>query len=418
MKQNRKALLAEGEKATIVTTSFNIFLIILKITSGLFVGSIALLASGLDALKDLITSLAVFIGLRFSKKDPSKRFPYGYYRLETLATLIVSIFILLLGLDVLIESFHTILNPGTLNYPIVGLIVSLISILLAYTLYHYNIRIGEKINSNALIISAKEFQLDVFTNFLVFLGILSHIISFPQLEGIIGLIISFFIFKTGLKFGSVSLLTLLDAIDDPGVIDQIKSIVKDFPSIEEISNIRIRRSGPFYLADIEIKMQAKETLKKLSEVTHQLEMALKQKISQLDSIMISVTPIIKKILKVAIPVNSLNVTLDDLPSEHFGIAKAFFIVELDIPNQKILSTSILENPYEDVERKRGLLCAELLADKNIDIITVKSLDKFGVGPKAIFSENHVQLFEFQSLTIKEILNEILRTQLNSFENLN
>ncbi|MFX1286350.1 MAG: cation diffusion facilitator family transporter [Promethearchaeota archaeon] len=401
--QDRKVLLAEGERATFITMICNILLVIFKIATGIFIGSIALLASGLDALTDLIATLAVLLGLRYSQKDPSARFPYGYYRMETLATLIVAIFILLFGISVFIESISIILAPNTLFQPVFGLMISLIFIFAAFFLYRYNLKIGTKIASNAMIGTAKEFQLDIITNSLVFLGILAHLVEFPQLEGLVGLVISILIIKTGLGFGKNSLLTLLDAIDDPDIIKQIRSVVIQSPEVQEVSNIRIRRSGPFYFADIKIQMQATETVKSLADVTHQLESSLKEKIPQLDSIMISVKPIVKTHFKVAIAVSSIDINTNEIPTEHFGLAPAFLLTDIDILRKTILTEKIVENPHRQAERKRGILSAKFLVKEGIDVLAIKDTTTFGIGPKAVLTENNVLLYQFHGETIQEIL---------------
>ncbi|MHA2107406.1 MAG: cation diffusion facilitator family transporter [Candidatus Hodarchaeales archaeon] len=304
--EKRIELLAEGEKATLLTLISNVIIIIFKFITGLIIGSVVLLASALDALTDLIASLAVLFGLRFSQKDPSKRFPYGYYRMETLATLIVSIFIFIFGLDVIFMSIQIVITPSKLDFPMIGLLISLVSIGLAYMLYKYNLRVGTKIASNALISTANEFRLDMITNSLVFLGIFGHLVNFPQLEGFVGLIIGIIIIKTGIAFGRSSIMTLLDAVDDPDVIDKMRGIVSTFTEVEDVPNIRIRRSGPYYFADIKIRMDAAKTIRSLAKVTHQLESSLKKEISQLDSIVISVDPIRKTKLKIAIAAPSLE----------------------------------------------------------------------------------------------------------------
>lgn len=413
MEQERKDLLAEGERATFITMICNILLIIFKIVTAIFIGSIALLASGLDALTDLIANLAVLLGLRYSQKNPSKRFSYGYYRMETLATLIVAIFILLFGLSVIIESISIIITPSTLFQPVFGLLISFISILAAFSLYRYNLKIGNKIASNALIGTAKEFQLDTVTNSLVFLGILAHMIEFPQLEGFVGLAIGALIIKTGLEFGRNSLLILLDAIDDPDLIEQMRSIVLHYSEVQEVSNIRIRRSGPYYFADIEIQMHTSETVKSLARVTHQLESSLKEKISQLDSIMISVEPVLKTRFKVAIAVPSLDTNIVETPAEHFGMAPAFLIADIDITNQTIISTQIVENPHRLAEKKRGILGAEFLVKEGIDVLSIKDPTTFGVGPKAIFSDNNVLLDPFRGETVQEILEGFIIYQIKA-----
>jgi len=281
--------------------------------------------------------------------------------------------------------------------------ISLISIFAAFCLYRYNLKIGTKIASNAMIGTAKEFQLDTITNSLVFLGILAHLIEFPQLEGLVGLMISILIIKTGLGFGRNSLFTLLDAIDDPDIIEKMRFVASQFSEVQEVSNIRIRRSGPYYFADIEIQMHTTETVKSLAHVTHQLESALKEKISQLDSIMISVKPIVKTQFKVAIAVSSLDINTNEIPAEHFGLAEAFLLADIDILRQTIVTKQIVENPHKQAERKRGILSAKFLVEEGIDVLAIKDTANFGIGPKTILIENNVLLYQFHGETIQEIL---------------
>lgn len=414
----RKDLFVEGEKATFVTILCNILLTGFKVITGLIIGSVALLASGFDALTDLIASLAVFIGLRFAQKDPSKRFPYGYYRMETLATLIVAIIILLFGIEVLVESFGIVINHRQITHPVLGLLVSVISIFIAFGLYRYNLRIGTKISSNALISTGKEFQLDIFVNALVFVGILAHMINFPQVEGVVGLLIGILILKTGLEFGKISLFTLLDALDDPEIIERIQLSALEVSKIQEVSHVRIRRSGPYYFADIEIQMSAKETVESLAQVTHELESHLKKKIFQLDSIMVSVEPITKTRMLVAFPVASLETTLEGFPAEHFGLAPAFLIAEIDTLTATIISKQLIENPHWNAERKRGILAAELLTKKDIDVFVVKNPSSLGLGPKAVFKEKNVLLHHFGGGTIRQILEEFIISQVKTQESKN
>ncbi len=401
--ENRKKLLAEGEKATLLTLRSNVLIIIFKSSTGIIIGSVALLASALDALTDIFASIAVLFGLRFSQKDPSKRFPYGYYRMETFATLIVAIFILLFGLAVIVMSIQIIITPSILKIPVIGLLISLISIGLAYMLYRYNLRIGTYIASNALISTAKEFRLDIIINSLVFLGILGHLVAFPELEGIVGFVIGLVIIKTGLEFGKNSIMTLLDAIDDPEVIDIIRQTVSKFVEVEEVSNIRIRQAGPYYFADINIRMDAAKTIRSLAKVTHQLESSLKKEIPQLDSIVISVDPIKKTRLKITLAVSSLETEGSNTPAEHFGQVPAFLIAEIDIPTQTILSKRLIENPHRFADRKRGILGAELLVEEGVDFLATKDPKTFGVGPKAILSKHNIQIQQFQGNSIQEIL---------------
>ena len=409
MDEEKKKNLAIGEKTTFITLISNILLSIFKITTGTIVGSVSLFASGFDALTDLIGSIAVLFGLRLSQKSPTKRFSYGYYRLETLATLIVAILILFLGLEIILQSFQTIMTPTQLHLPLLGIFVSLISTLAAYGLYRYNMNIGVKITSSALISIAKEFQLDIFTNILVFLGVFSHIINYPMLEGFVGILIGVFILKTGYSFTKGSILILLDAIDNPEVIEEIKSIIKQFSEIHQINDVRIRRSGPFYFADVKIQMQSQETVKSISEVTRGVEARLKAAIPQLDSIMISVDPVEKPQIIIAIPIPSSNVTLEETPADHFGQTPAFLLAVIDKKAQRIISQRILRNPHYQAERKRGILTAEYLIANDIDVLVIKNPETFGIGPRAILKEKSVIIYQYQEgRSINQILDDVIK----------
>lgn len=119
--------------------------------------------------------------------------------------------------------------------------------------------------------------------------------------------------------------------------------------------------------------------------------------------MISVEPIAKTRFKIVIAVPSLDTNINETPAEHFGMAPAFLIADIDIPSQTIISTEIVENPHRLAERKRGILGAEFLVKEGIDILSIKDPTTFGIGPKAILAENNVQLHPFQGETIQEIL---------------
>ena len=108
----------KGEKAAKIGF-FSVALIgIVKGIIGWTSGSLSLLAQAIDSLTDLFGLIAIFIGMRLSRREPSMRFPYGYYRAETLASLIVSGFILLTGGEVLRKSVIHILHPAQIHSPL------------------------------------------------------------------------------------------------------------------------------------------------------------------------------------------------------------------------------------------------------------------------------------------------------------
>ncbi|MFX1249027.1 MAG: NifB/NifX family molybdenum-iron cluster-binding protein, partial [Promethearchaeota archaeon] len=97
----------------------------------------------------------------------------------------------------------------------------------------------------------------------------------------------------------------------------------------------------------------------------------------------------------------------NIPTEHFGLASAFLLADIDISSQTINTSQLVENPHKKAERKRGILGAKFLVNKGIDVLVIKDIGTFGVGPKAILTENNILLYQVWGETIQEILEGFL-----------
>ena len=116
MMENEILGLKKGERAAKYSTIANISLAIIKAVVGVLSGSIALLANSVHSFSDIFASLAVFIGLKLSQRKPDENFPYGYYKFETLSSLVISVIIIISGIEIAIESINGIITPKQLIY--------------------------------------------------------------------------------------------------------------------------------------------------------------------------------------------------------------------------------------------------------------------------------------------------------------
>jgi cation diffusion facilitator family transporter len=163
MPAEEKAIsLAEGERAARTSTIAAALLLASKWTAGTLSGSIALLADALHSLSDIVTGAAVWFGLRLSMKKPTESFPYGYYKAETLASLLVSLMIVLSGAQILVESVRRLLGPSPVSSTILALLAAGSSSLISYILAQYKSRVGKKINSQALMSEGKHSIIDSY----------------------------------------------------------------------------------------------------------------------------------------------------------------------------------------------------------------------------------------------------------------
>lgn len=390
--------LKKGETAAKYSTIANLILAIIKGVVGVLSGSIALIADSIHSFSDIFASLAVYIGLRLSRRKPDEKFPYGYYKFETLASLLISVIIIITGFDIIIESFNGILAPKTLEIPLIALSVAVLSVAVSLLLAKYKERVGNEIGSQALINDGKHSLVDVFSSIIVFVGILSAYIGYPVLQGVASFAVALLIIYIGLKFGKEAILVLLDACLDPEIVENIKVIATNFEGVEGVHDIKVRRSGPFVFAELHLETKMRLPVQKANEISNNVEKLIKEEIDDLDSITIKIEPGKKLILKIAVPVENNNGLMSRI-SNHFAKSPYFLIA--DIAKGKMKNLQIKKNSATNYERKRGLKAVEFLKDEKVDIVIVKG--EVREGPKHALSDGLIKVFSPDGMNLEEML---------------
>lgn len=390
--------LKKGETAAKYSTIANLILAIIKGVVGVLSGSIALIADSVHSFSDIFASLAVYIGLRLSRRKPDEKFPYGYYKFETLASLIISVIIILTGFDIIIESLNGILAPKTIEIPLIALSVAVLSVAASLLLAKYKERVGNEIGSQALINDGKHSLVDVFSSIIVFLGILSAYIGYPVLQGVASFAVALLIIYIGLKFGKEAILVLLDACLDPEIVENIKSIATNFEGVEGVHDIKVRSSGPFAFAELHLETKKKLPVQKANEISNNFEKLIKEEIADLDSITIKIEPGKKLILRIAVPVENNKGLMSNI-SNHFAKTPYFLIA--DVAKGEIKYFQIKKNPSMNYERKRGLKAVEFLKNEHVNIVVFEGEVK--EGPTYALSDELIKVLNPDGVTLEEIL---------------
>lgn len=268
----------------------NILLGCLKLVGWFFSGSIALLADSIHSFSDLISSSAAYIGLKIAQRKPTEKFPYGYYKAESFALLIISLVIIVTGIGIFKGSFEKLFNPTKISLPLIALSVAFISAIISYILSRYEGKFGEKINSEALISDAKESKMDTYTTISVFVGIVFSYFGFPLVEPLVGIGISLFVIKTGLSFIKGAVYGLMDVCPKPELVSEIRKIAKGIDGVKNVDSVRIRKSGPFLIGDVEVETEGKLPIKTVEKILNELRRVIKKKIREFDVITITPKP--------------------------------------------------------------------------------------------------------------------------------
>jgi len=382
-------------------------LAVISLITALFSGSVGLLAKGIDSIKDIVAIATVFLSLWLTQRTPTKRYPYGYFKAETIAALVISVFIFFTGISVILQATQLILQPtGILNITL-PLLVSLCALPVTFILSWHLKRIGRATGSEAVYNTGQEFQTDILTIIAVIIGLILTSMGLPWAEPVVGFIIGLIILKNSLQLIYDSLLTLMDAVRNPEQIKHIKELVQPIEGVLGAHDIKVRKAGPIYFGEMHLEVAGKLTVLKAHRISEEVENRIQEAYPNILSFIVHIEPIIPTTFRLAFPVDKPTATPESLPSKHFGSVKYFII--LDIDSQTISLWEVIPNPAADQDRQRGRNTAMHLIDARVDIVIA---EKMGETPLSILRNHLISVYKQNSnLTCKGNLEAYLKNEL-------
>ena len=238
MNEENKAIeeLAADREKIIVKTSFigigaNVLLAAFKAVIGIVSNSIAVTLDAVNNLSDALSSVITIIGAKLGAKDPDKKHPLGYGRIEYLSSMLVAAIVLYAGITSLVESVKKIIHPETADYSTISLVIIAVAIVVKLVLGAYVKKQGEKVNSGALIASGSDASFDAILSASVLASAIIFLIWGISLEAYVGVVISGFIIKAGCEMMSE---TLSDIIGQRGDQDEVRGLKQLICEEEEV----------------------------------------------------------------------------------------------------------------------------------------------------------------------------------------
>ena len=285
---NEKQRARKAQKVTWVGFFFNFLLTAFKILAGIFGKSTAMIADGIHSLSDFVTDLIVILFLNVSGKARDEDHRYGHGKYETFATLLISIALLLVALGILwtgVSKIMQVFNGAVIQQPTyIALVAALLSLLVKELLFWYTKRVGDKINSSALIANAWHHRSDAFSSIATALGITGAMFLGEQwriLDPIAGVVVSFFILKVAIQLGMPSVHELLERSLPPEIEKEIDAIVMSHHEIITYHNLKTRKVGTLYAIDIHIKLDSTITFVKSHDIATELERELRKRFGEM-----------------------------------------------------------------------------------------------------------------------------------------
>lgn len=252
----------------------NFVLTAVKIFAGVMGHSMALVADGIHSGADLISSLAVLIGLRISERPPDEEHNYGHAKAEAVAQKVVALFLILAGFEVGNSAIHGFSQAHPAPPSMLALVVAGGSMVIKWIMYWSQRRIALKTGSHSLMASAKDNWMDVISSAVATAAIFGAQLGVPHLDAVGALVVSALVVWLGIGIFSEAANDLMDRAADEFVVQEILEVCHGVTGVLEVSDIRTRMSGVYVLVDLEIEVESRLSLVDAHEISHRVKDAV------------------------------------------------------------------------------------------------------------------------------------------------
>ena len=231
-------------KTSIIGIVVNLILVAFKAFVGIATNSIAITLDAVNNLTDALSSIITIIGAKLAGKAPDKDHPYGYGRIEYFSSVIIAAIVLWAGITALMESWPKIFTPDVTNYTNVSLLIIAVAVVVKFVLGQYVKRVGEDINSQALVASGSDAFFDSILSLSTLIAAIISIFFNISLEGILGVIISIVIIKASIDMLRETLDSMIGARVDSDLSKKIKDSILEIPGIYGVYDLSLHNYGP------------------------------------------------------------------------------------------------------------------------------------------------------------------------------
>ncbi|MBO0453155.1 cation diffusion facilitator family transporter [Candidatus Enterococcus murrayae] len=276
MINNRYEQLKKAELGALISIIAYILVSAMKLVVGHWANSEALRADGLNNFTDILSSIAVLIGLRISQKPADVEHRYGHWKAENIASLVTSFIMLLVGLQVLYSSILSVINKKTEAPDMTAAIVGIISAAIMYGVYYFNKRLSEKVKSPGLLATAKDNRSDAWTSIGTSIAVFAASFNLVWLDSTAAIIVALLILKTAIDIFKESVFSLSDGFNQEQLL-QYNDTIGHIKHIQAVKSIKGRSYGANIYLDVTVTMKPDLTVRESHDITDQIEHLLQDK---------------------------------------------------------------------------------------------------------------------------------------------
>jgi cation diffusion facilitator family transporter len=253
-------------------------------------GSVALLSDTIHNFGDAATAIPLGIAFALSRMGASRRFPFGYGRVEDLAGVVVVLIILFSAMVAGYQAIERLLNPQPIGLLWAVIAASVVGFIGNETVAVFRIRVGREIGSAALVADGYHARTDGWTSLAVLLGAVGVWLGYPLADPIVGLLITAAILGIVWQSGKAVFTRLLDGVE-PEIIDKVREAAGHVPGVENVAEVRPRWVGHRLHAEVNVAVSPELTVAEGHEIATEVNHQLMHQLSYLGMAVVHVDPL-------------------------------------------------------------------------------------------------------------------------------
>ena len=279
-----------AKKVTLIGAASNAILGFIKLVGGILFHSHALAADGIHSFSDLFTDIMVLFASKYGSQEADVAHPYGHQRIETAATLILALILILAGMGIAWDSLYEIIYkthtmPSSLSLPIAAL-----SILANEGMFHYTQHVGKLIRSDLIIANAWHHRSDAAASIVVLVGLIGSVAGYVYLDTLAAVIVGFMIVQMGWSYGWNSVKELVDTAVEPQIITKIEQIIVGVDGVQKIHQLRSRSMGRDIFIDVHVLVSPYISVSEGHYIAQHVHHALTEKLEHVKDVTVHIDP--------------------------------------------------------------------------------------------------------------------------------
>lgn len=233
-----------GTLSSLTGIACNLVLFVVKLVMGMLSNSIAITSDAFNNLSDSASCIVTLFGYKLAAKPADKDHPFGHGRMEYLTSLVLAAVILFVGFELLSGSVDKIIHPQPVHFSLAVLLSLLASIGLKLWMCGFNRKLGNRIQSGVMLATAQDSLNDVAATFATVISLLLSLVTDLPVDGMMGIIVSLFVFVCGYGIIKDTVNQLLGQPADPQLVRNIRQVMLSRPQILGIHDMIIHSYGP------------------------------------------------------------------------------------------------------------------------------------------------------------------------------